>query len=69
MTKCRKVAFSGIHVISGKIFDLLDDYPEESSVIDLYLDLCKDYYIDCAEYPGLELKDLGTAAAIAQVKA
>lgn len=69
VTKCRKVAFSGIHVISGKIFDMLAEYPEEFSVIDLYLDLCKKYYIDCAEYPGLELKDLGTAAAIAQVKA
>ena len=69
VTKCRKVAFSGIHVISGKIFDLLAGYPEEFSVIDLYLNICKDRYIECAEYPGLELKDLGTAAAIAQVKA
>lgn len=69
VTKCRKVAFSGIHVISGKIFDLLADRPEEFSVIDLYLELCKDFKIQCAECPGLELKDLGTAAAIAQVKA
>ena len=69
VTKCRKVAFSGIHFVSGKIFDLMAGRPQVFSVIDLYLDICKDYPIICAECPGLELKDLGTPSAIAQIKA
>lgn len=57
--KCRKRAFSGIHVISGKIGLLMKDWPEVFSVVDFYLSVCKDHVIYGYEQQGVRVKDMG----------
>lgn len=36
----QKFAFSGIHVISGEILKLMEELPDEFSIIDFYLSIC-----------------------------
>lgn len=58
-SKCLKFAFSGIHIMSDRVFDAMDGYPSRFSVIDFYLDMCHTYdiYGVCAE--SLNLIDVG----------
>lgn len=58
-TQCLKLAFSGIHIMSDKVFDVMAGYPSCFPVIDFYLDKCLLYniYGVCAE--NLNLIDVG----------
>lgn len=57
-SSCRRYAFSGIHLISQKIF--LEDAPEEKfPIIDFYLSLCASRPIYGLALPGLSLTDVG----------
>lgn len=62
---CRKMAFSGIHCFSERLLAETASWPEKFSVIDFYLSKCREFRIEAVEYPGLELCDLGTPAAVA----
>jgi len=58
--KCSKYAFSGIHIISSKVFDLMKNYPEDFSIIDFYLDMVSDYSIfGCKATRDFEWEDVG----------
>ena len=57
--QCRKRAFAGIHIISGKVRALMKDWPEVFSVVDFYLNVCKDWKIYGYEQQGLYVKDMG----------
>lgn len=57
--KCKKRAFSGIHVISGEIRTLMKDWPEVFSVVDFYLNVCKEHKIYGYEQVGVKVKDMG----------
>jgi len=57
--KCRKRAFSGIHIISGKVGELMKEWPAVFSVVDFYLAMCKDYRIYGYEQKGVHVKDMG----------
>jgi len=61
----RKKAFSGIHVFSDRLLSEMSSWPEKFSVIDFYLSKCRDFKVEAVEYPGLEVCDLGTPAAVA----
>ncbi|MBR5034615.1 MAG: nucleotidyltransferase family protein [Bacteroidales bacterium] len=65
---CKMKAFSGIHIMSNWMLSLMPAWPEKFSIIDFYLELCRSYKIEAVEYPGLQLKDLGTPAAVAGFK-
>lgn len=52
-TDMRQLAFSGIHVLSPRVFPLLNGMPERFGIIDFYLKYCN----QCA-FMGYELKDL-----------
>ncbi|HAL65757.1 MAG TPA: nucleotidyltransferase [Bacteroidales bacterium] len=56
-------AFSGIHIVSDKILDLM---PMEDvfSILDLYLKLCKTYPIMGYDHTGIFWMDLGTVEKI-----
>ena len=58
-SECLKFAFSGIHIMSDRVFDAMDGYPSRFPVIDFYLDMCHTYniYGVCAE--NLNLIDVG----------
>ena len=59
---CRKLAFSGIHMLSPEIFQLMEPWPEAFPIVDFYLTICRTHTIRAAIYPGLEMKDVGKIA-------
>lgn len=63
---CRRLAFSGIHMISDKVFGLMEDMGEVFPVIDFYLKVCKDHpvYGICSD--GLRTLDAGKPETLKQ---
>ena len=52
-------AFSGIHIFSPRLFKYFGAYPEKFSIIDFYLNSCKDEKIKAYTQEGLQLLDVG----------
>ena len=52
-------AFSGIHIFSPRLFKYFGAYPEKFSIIDFYLNTCKDENIKAYTQEGLQLLDVG----------
>lgn len=78
--RCLKLAFSGIHVMSDKVFDIMERYSvthglyavsdtPRFSVIDFYLDNCHLYNIHGVLADGLNLVDVGKLDTLAQAEA
>jgi len=59
VSKYRKRAFSGIHIISCRVGELMQDWPEVFSIVDFYLSVCKEYPVYGYEQEGLKVKDMG----------
>ena len=59
VAKCRKLAFSGISMLSTAILPLMSNWPERFSVIDFYLENCRDYDIRGIDITGAEIRDVG----------
>lgn len=59
VAKCRRMAFSGIHIISGIVGELMKEWPEVFSVVDFYLAVCNDYKIYGYTQEGVSVKDMG----------
>ena len=58
-SECVKLAFSGIHIMSDKVFDLMEDYPERFPIMDFYLDQCLEHDIYGVKAEDLNLIDVG----------
>ena len=69
-SKCLKLAFSGIHILSDKVFDILDAYAEDHGlydggetprfpIMDFYLSVCGEYKIYGVKAEALHLVDVG----------
>ena len=67
-SSCRMLAFSGIHMMSDKVFDVLDSYAREKGldmenprfpIMDFYLSVCAEYEIYGVEAEDLHLVDVG----------
>lgn len=69
-SKCLRLAFSGIHILSDKVFDILDAYAEENGlcegecnprfpIMDFYLAVCGNYKIYGVKAEALHLVDVG----------
>ena len=65
---CRKLAFSGIHIMSDRIFDIMDSYVLRRGldmenprfpIMDFYLSVCAEYEIYGVEAEELHLVDVG----------
>lgn len=53
-------AFSGISILSDKIFDLMEGYAEGPfSIISFYLDMCQNHEIHCNVCNDLKITDIG----------
>ena len=52
-------AFSGIHIFSPRLFKYFGAYPEKFSIIDFYLNTCKDENIKAYTQDRLNLLDVG----------
>ena len=57
--ECIKLAFSGIHIMSDKVFEAMSGYPDRFPVIDFYLDKCHLYNIYGVCAGNLNLIDVG----------
>lgn len=55
----RKMAFSGIHIISDKVFPLMESEPEVFSIIDFYLRVAAEYPVYGVEIKGATFLDVG----------
>ena len=59
IARLEEFAFSGIHVFSPQLFKYFGEYPEKFSIIDFYLNTCKDEEIKAYTQEGLQLLDVG----------
>lgn len=57
--KCHKLAFSGIHLVSDKIFEIMSTWPERFSIVDFYLSVAAEYPIFGHKQDNLQLMDVG----------
>ncbi len=57
--KCKKFAFSGIHVIDPRICELMVNYPDKFSIIDFYLDKAQEQEIYGVVQDNLRMIDVG----------
>jgi len=74
--KCNRLAFSGIHVISPKVFELMSTLiikrlrvkttmtKTPFSIIDFYISICAQEKIIAYQQPDLEVVDAGTANSV-----
>lgn len=59
VSSCQRLAFSGIHVISPKVFDLMNRWDGKFSVIDFYLDVAAKETIKGFVPENLKMIDVG----------
>ena len=59
------LAFSGIHIISPEVFDLMASWPAKFSIIDFYLATCATHRIVSRIPANFKLQDMGTPEAVA----
>lgn len=63
-----RFAFSGIHIFSHSLLKRMDKWPDRFSIIDFYLDACKDYTIRAINRLDLQLLDVGKLDSLEQAK-
>lgn len=68
VSRCRKYAFSGIHVFSQRLFTLMDSFPEKFGIIDFYLKVCATNTIRGVARGDLRLIDVGKLDTLAQAE-
>ena len=68
VTALEELAFSGIHVFSPSLFKYIGAYPEKFSIIDFYLNTCKDENIKAYTQEGLQLLDVGKLDSLERAK-
>ena len=54
-----RLAFSGMHVVSPEIFDLMQDYPDRFPIVDFYLDQCQRHEIKAYVPTNYRMMDIG----------
>ena len=59
LTRCCELAFSGIHVVSKRLIDTMQPWPDKFGIMDFYINSCKDLRIQGLEQPGLAITDIG----------
>lgn len=68
VTKCRRLAFSGIHIMSDTVFEALEEYAESHGldsrnprfpIMDFYISACASHEIRGVEAHDLHLVDVG----------
>lgn len=64
--QCRKLAFSGIHLLNPCVHNLMENYPEKFSIIDFYLNNAAKYEIYGLIQPNLKLVDVGKMDSLAK---
>lgn len=68
-TELRRLAFSGIHVLSPSVFPLFDDMPQRFGIMDFYLKYCHQRAFIGWEKKDLRLLDVGKLDTLEQAEA
>lgn len=59
------LAFAGIHILSDRVFPLMQSFPDKFSIVDFYLSIAKDYPILGWQTPkDVYVKDIGKLAEL-----
>lgn len=66
--RCRKYSFAGIHVLSDRVFPLMEDWPDKFSIIDFYLRYADRYPIYGVVPEHLDLIDVGSPERLAEAE-
>lgn len=66
---CRKLAFSGIHLMSGAILDVMAPFPERFPIIDFYLKVCDRFPVYGAVPEHLRMVDVGKFESLSEADA
>lgn len=66
-TSLTEKAFSGIHIINSKIFDLMQQ-EGKFSMVDVYLSLAANHSIYCFDHTGAKLLDVGKPESITKAE-
>lgn len=67
--RCRRYAFSGIHLFSPRLFPLMAQWPEKFGIIDFYLKACAEADIRGHLQRDLRLIDVGKTGALGEAAA
>ena len=59
-------AFSGIHVVGGKVFETMNECPEKFPIMDFYLKYAKDLRFIGKVKTDLQLMDVGKLDTLAE---
>lgn len=66
---CKKLAFSGIHLVSKKVFKAMEAWPDKFSITDFYIEECNKLNIRGYQKIGLRLMDVGKQETIHDAEA
>lgn len=66
--KCRMYAFSGIHVLSPRMFGEMNSWPDKFGIIDFYLKECATHNIKGYVKTDIKLMDIGKLDTLAQAE-
>lgn len=55
----KKLAFSGMHIVSPAIFKAMTNYPEKFSITDFYIEQCRNYLIKAHVPSDYRMMDIG----------
>ncbi len=58
-SRCHRLAFDGVHIISPKAFELMKGWPDRFSIVDFYLQAASRSVIRGVQVPGLKMTDIG----------
>lgn len=70
VSKCRKLAFDGVHLISDRIFTIFDEggWGERFPIMDFYIAGCADYMICGVVQEGLRMIDVGKIGSLEEAE-
>ena len=66
--RCKKYAFSGIHIVSKSLIELMDKWEGKFPIIDFYLSVCHQVIIRADVRPDLQLLDVGKLDSLTQAE-
>lgn len=69
VAKCQRFAFAGIHVVSPRLFKLMDTFPDKFGIIDFYLSICATHHVRGYVKTDLKLMDIGKLDTLHQAEA
>lgn len=69
VAKCQRFAFAGIHVVSPRLFKLMDAFSDKFGIIDFYLSICATHHVRGYVKTDLKLMDIGKLDTLHQAEA